>query len=390
MKKFLLLVAAAGICFSAGAQLYRQDSGNVDMLRHTAEKKSQRREIIIPNVEGYKVYKADLHIHTLYSDGHVLPELRVREAWADGLDIIAITDHLEIRKYLGDMLDFGKGYVANTEEHPKQTPKKVVVTDKIDFNVPHNSSVSAAKRFGIHLIRGAEITRNVAEYGHFNCLFTTDNNTILAEDPEVAIRNARAQGAIIMHNHPGWRRKSLDTHAFEDRIYSEGLIDGIEVMNNGEFYPKAIDRAKELGFFISSNTDIHGTIAEVYQGQIRNFTMIMANELTDEAIREALLDHRTVAYSYGTIAGEEKWLKPLFEACVEVEVLRTNEDGSQVVRLVNKSSLLFVLKTKGGRESTLAPSSSVNFTLRPKGTTFTVENAWCGAEQKLTITLLPR
>ncbi|MBR7130339.1 MAG: histidinol-phosphatase, partial [Tidjanibacter sp.] len=85
MKKLLLLVAAASICLSAGAQLYYQDGGNVDMLRHTAEKKSQRREIIIPNVEGYKVYKADLHIHTFYSDGHVLPELRVREAWADGL-----------------------------------------------------------------------------------------------------------------------------------------------------------------------------------------------------------------------------------------------------------------------------------------------------------------
>lgn len=385
MKKFLLLVAAAGICFSAGAQLYRQDSGNVDMLRHTAEKKSQRKEIIIPNVEGYKVYKADLHIHTLYSDGHVLPELRVREAWADGLDIIAITDHFENRKYANDMLSFLKGHVPEGEKH-----ERGVVSDKIDYNLPHNSSVSAAKRQNIMLIRGIELSRNPSEYGHFNCLFTTDNNTINDEDPEVAIRNARAQGAIIMHNHPGWRRKSLDTHAFEDRIYSEGLIDGIEVMNNGEFYPKAIDRAKELGFFISSNTDIHGTIAEVYQGQIRNFTMIMANELTDEAIREALLDHRTVAYSYGTIAGEEKWLKPLFEACVEVEVLRTNEDGSQVVRLVNKSSLLFVLKTKGGRESTLAPSSSVNFTLRPKGTTFTVENAWCGAEQKLTITLLPR
>lgn len=391
MKKFFLFVAAAvGLCCNASAQLYYQDGGNVDMLRHTAEKKSQRKEIIIPNVGGYKVYKADLHIHTFYSDGHVLPELRVREAWADGLDIIAITDHLEIRKYLSDMLDFGKGYVATTEEQPKQTPKKVVVTDKIDFNVPHNSSVGAAKRFGIHLIRGAEITRNVAEYGHFNCLFTTDNNAILAEDPEVAIRNARAQGAIIMHNHPGWRRTSLDTHAFEDRIYSEGLIDGIEVMNNNEFYPRAIDRAKELGFFVSSNSDIHGMISEVFIGQIRNFTMILANELTDEAIREALLEHRTVAYSYGTLAGEEKWLKPLFEACVDVEVLRTNKDGSQAVRLVNKSSLLFVLKSKGGRESTLAPSSSVNYTLRPDGTTFTVENVWCGADQKLTITLLPR
>lgn len=354
------------------------------MLRPVAEKKAQRKEIIIPNIEGYKVYKADLHTHTIYSDGHVLPELRVREAWAGGLDILAITDHYEIRKYANDMLSFLKGHVPEGEKHERST-----VSDKIDYNLPHNSSVNTATRLGILLIRGAEISRDPAKYGHFNALFTTDNNSINVEDPEVAIRNARAQGAIIMHNHPGWRRSSLETHAFEDRIYSEGLIDGIEVMNNNEFYPKAIDRAKELGFFISSNSDIHGMISEVYFDQTRNFTMILAHELTEEAIREALLDHRTVAYSYGTLAGEERWLRPLFEACVDVAVVRTNDNGSQVVRLVNKSSLPFVLKTKGGREATLAPSGSVNYTVRPKGLTLTVENVWCGAEQKLSVTLMP-
>ncbi|MBP3383218.1 MAG: histidinol-phosphatase [Tidjanibacter sp.] len=383
MKKVLLLLAmVAGTALGASAQYHYQDEGNVDMLRPVVKKQSPRKEIIIPNVEGYKVYKADLHTHTMYSDGHVLPEVRVREAFADGLDILAITDHFESRKYANDMLAFLKGHVPEGEKHPRG-----VVSDKIDYNLPHNSSVKAAERAGLLLVRGIEISRDPATYGHFNALFTTDNNTINDKDPEVAIRNARAQGAIIMHNHPGWRRKSLDTHAFEDRIYSEGLIDGIEVMNNNEFYPKAIDRAINLGFFVSANTDIHGTIAEVYGDEIRNFTMILANELTDEAIREALLDHRTIAYSYGTVAGEEKWLRPLFEACVDVEVVRTNDNGSQLVRLVNKSSIPFVLKTKGGRETLLLPSASQNYTIQPKGLTLTVENAWCGAEKKLTIAL---
>ena len=385
MKKGILLFALATLLpLGVSAQYHYQDGGNVDMLRPAVAKKAPRKEIIIPDVEGYKVYKADLHTHTSYSDGQVQPELRVREAHNEGLDILAITDHFENRKYANDMLDFLKGHVPEGEEHQRGP-----VSDKIDYNLPHKSAEKAAERMGIFLIKGIEISRDPAQYGHFNALFTTDNNTINDPDPEVAIRNARAQGAIIMHNHPGWRRSSLETHAFEDRIYSEGLIDGIEVMNNNEFYPKAIDRAINLGFFIASNTDIHGTIAEVYGDQIRDFTMIFANELTEEAIREALLAHRTVAYSYGTLAGEEKWLKPLFEACVDVEIVRTNKD-SQVVRLVNKSSLPFVLKTKGGRESFLAPDSSANFTIRDKGLTLTVENMWCGADKKLSVTFMPQ
>ena len=34
-----------------------------------------RTEIVTPQVNGYNVYKADLHIHTLFSDGDVTPAL---------------------------------------------------------------------------------------------------------------------------------------------------------------------------------------------------------------------------------------------------------------------------------------------------------------------------
>ena len=79
----------------------------------------------------------------------------------------------------------------------------------------------------------------------------TDNNTIYDPDPLQALRNAKAQGALVQHNHPGWTRKSLDMPEFEVQAYGEGLIDGIETMNGSEFYPKAIERAKELGLFVS-------------------------------------------------------------------------------------------------------------------------------------------
>ena len=355
-----------------------------------------RHEFVLPQVDGLNCYTAELHAHTVFSDGEITPEERVKEAWIDGLDILAMTDHIETRRHERDFLKFLKGYSPDKKgfepintrvSRGKHADERGIVSD---LNFSTELALKAAQNYPeLTIIKGVEISREPVHIGHYCALFTTDNNAIYSTDDAQAIRNARAQGAIIMHNHPGWRRSSLETHAFEDRVYSEGLIDGIEVMNNNEFYPKAIDRAINLGFFIASNTDIHGTIAEVYGDQIRDFTMIFANELTEEAIREALLAHRTVAYSYGTLAGEEKWLKPLFEACVDVEIVRTNKD-SQVVRLVNKSSLPFVLKTKGGRESFLAPDSSANFTIRDKGLTLTVENMWCGADKKLSVTFMPQ
>src|SRR6056297_3865302 len=52
-----------------------------------------RKEINLPDIEGYVTLKGDMHSHTIYSDGHVTPEIRVIEAWSEGLDFYSITEH---------------------------------------------------------------------------------------------------------------------------------------------------------------------------------------------------------------------------------------------------------------------------------------------------------
>ncbi len=54
-----------------------------------------RRELRLPEIDGYQLLKCDFHVHTIFSDGIVWPTLRVQEAWEEGLDAIAITDHIE-------------------------------------------------------------------------------------------------------------------------------------------------------------------------------------------------------------------------------------------------------------------------------------------------------
>lgn len=366
MRRIIAILAGMSLCAGLSAQTHYVDSDNKDMLRPFTVTGAERTEIVLPQVNGYNVYKADLHIHTFYSDGQVSPQFRVSEAWRDGLDVIAITDHIEYRvhdAYMAEYLD------VKRHEDDK----------KVDFNVSMRIAQKDAPAYGITVIPGTEITRDAVTVGHYNVLFSTDNNLIYDDDPLVAIRNAKAQGALVMHNHPGWRHTDMVPSAFEQKVYAEGLIDGIEIMNTDEFYPQAIDRALQHGFFMSSNTDVHGATADEYlaRGYYRNMTFILAEENTLEALREALEQRRTLAYSYGMIAGEEGLLKDFFNASVTCRVLQADEDGTKRVALTNNTSLSYYLRFGDDNPILLAPFTTLRFTTDKDGNLeFVVENMW--------------
>ena len=117
MRKYLCAIATAFMSLTAIAQTYYVDSTNPEILKHSETLGTNRTEIFLPQVNGYNVYKADLHTHTLYSDGSVMPAFRVLEAWQQGLDVIAITDHLESRRTEEVMVQYLKKYIS--EEYPE-------------------------------------------------------------------------------------------------------------------------------------------------------------------------------------------------------------------------------------------------------------------------------
>ena len=381
MKKILSLV---GLLISLGQMpstyaqpIYRQDKTNPDIYRHVKAPQMQRKEFHLPDVNGYHVYKADLHLHTMFSDGNVTPEFRVQEAWYDGLDVIAITDHVEGRKWEGRMLKFLKGYL------PKGT---VPVNDRVsrqpadkrgiqaDLNVSYQSAAAVADEYGMTVIPGAEITREPVAIGHFNALFIKDANKIYDANPAVAIENARQQGALIQHNHPGWRRTSVKMTEFETQVYEKGYINGIEVMNGSQFYPSVLQRAQERRLYVAANTDMHLTTQLYYQGEQRNMTLIFAKDKSLQSLKEALKERRTLAYSFGTVAGDEQLVKDFFLACIHAEVIKTDANGKHKVMLTNNSSVDFHLNFNGNSVCLDACSSRV--VSAGKSLSFIVDNLW--------------
>ena len=381
MKRIVIVLALTMAAVAANAQVYYPDSNNPDMTRYTERHEPCRKEIMIPStLNGYNVYKADLHTHSIFSDGLVHPKWRVYEAWQDGLDVMAVTEHIENRAYENMFHEYLKEYTD------KEYQKGPAGLKNVDINFSIREAKKEAVKYGITIIPGSEITRSGSEVGHFNALFTTDNNLIYDEDPVQSIRNAKSQGALVMHNHPGWRRKDIKMTPTEKTAYGEGLIDGVEVMNGGMFFPGIIDRVREYNQFIAANTDVHKTTASDYRltGADRPMRLILAKDKSLESLREALLQRRTIAFGFNTLCGSEELLRDFFHACVKVT--RINETS---VLVTNMTSITFKLQQGKGRILNFDPFTSMVATVKKGSDTvsYRVVNMWTGVDSHPVIEL---
>lgn len=384
MKRFFSLSLVLLVSLPLVAQTYYIDSKNPEILRHAELVDVHRTEIFLPMVNGYNVYKADLHTHTLYSDGSVMPSFRVQEAWQQGLDIIAITDHIESRRTEEVMVKYLEKYIS--DEYPEAVNTFIALEPTpvgsimVDLNFGVRAVQKEAEKYGLAVIPGGEISRCGATIGHFNALFIEDCNLIYDPDPLTSIRNAKAQNALVMHNHPGYRRTNIDYSEVEKQAYAEGLIDGVEVMNGSSFYPGVIDRVHEKGLFIAACTDVHG--ANKYDAFERPMTLIFAKDKSLESIREALEARRTLAIGFNTLSGDEQLLKDFFKAGVKIEVIRKSASGAELL-LTNTTPITYLIRQEGVNQKRITPSTSIIFKVGKGQTTlsFEVLNLFCGADK---------
>lgn len=304
------------------------------MLRMDEFRRTKKRQIIqIPEVNGYQVLKCDFHMHTVFSDGHVWPTVRVQEAWQEGLDAIAITDHIEY------------------------TPHSVDV--KVDHNRSHELAKNAAAENNLIFIKGTEITRNTPP-GHFNALFTTDHTGFIEdrktnEKDREAVMMAANQKAFVFWNHPGWKVNSIEGSyewiEFVDQLKKDGVLQGIEVINGFGLHKKALDWCVDNNLTVMGSTDIHNLVAHDYDlGDYvhRSMTLVFAKDRTEESIREALEAGRTVAWGSKYIAGKEENVRNLFNACVNMGTRFHTKGDRSYYEIQNNSDLYFELELKSG------------------------------------------
>lgn len=284
-----------------------------------------RKEIHIPDILGYKTLKCDFHMHTVFSDGDVWPTVRVQEAWMEGLDVISITDHVEYRPHSQDL--------------------------DADHNRVFEIAEPLANQIGILLIKGAEITRKMPP-GHLNAIFLKNANLIEREDWWEACVEAREQGAFVFWNHPG--RKEQQPQATQwwtdhTRLTGAGIMKGIEIFSENEYYPIALKWADERNLTIFANSDIHAPASRVKGEKQRPVTLVFATEKTAGAVKQALLERRTAAYFGGdTIVGERRFLTPIFLNSIQVKSpqVRLQNHEIKTISIYNDSDISFRLRKR--------------------------------------------
>ena len=366
MKKILLVLAFAGLCISSVDAQNATGKKVPHSARLSNNVPARRTEIILPSVNGFNCYKGDFHIHTSFSDGNVTPGARILEAWYDGLDIVAITDHYEGQKGIKTFFKVAAGHADEGQTFSYKSASK---TGKVstDFEAIHKLAEAQIEKSGLPmlLVRGCEMARNAQSHGHFNVLFLSHFNDLYNKDMAQAFRNAKKQGAIIIHNHPAWRRKTSDKTEFHQQVYNEGLIDGVEVVNGTTFYPQIVRRCLDEKLTMYANTDEHGMTASRFgsAGFHRTMTLVFAKNLTEKAVKDALLKQRTLAYAAGTLIGEESLLKDFLNAAVDCRITKIDEKkGNRTFQVTNMSSITYRLR-RGKLIYELEPFKSLQFYL---------------------------
>lgn len=321
-----LKITLAALALAAGLSASAQPSDwNVQYIKHKSYGPPcafNPRKIDIPDIDGYTTLKVDLHMHTYYSDGDISPRQRVQEAFVEGLDAIAITDHQPA---------FGK-------------------PEGWDYDQTYPIALKEAQVRDVLLIKGMEISHNQNDIGHINVLFVKNCNdykipmTFGQKEAHEALVQAQKEGAWVTGNHPGWPDENSELSQFWIDEIEAGRIQGMEVFNSYEFYPLAIDHIRKYNLAFIGASDEHRAMSFDYDLDkvMRPMTLVFAEERSVEAIHDALKARRTVAFANNLLAGDPKWLLKLFKGSLKIE--KVEDRGSVIrVRIFNQSDIDYFL-----------------------------------------------
>ena len=286
------------------------------------------RSISFPNIKGYLTLVCDLHTHSVFSDGSVWPNIRVTEAQKDGLDAIAVTEHIE--------------YQSHKEDIPH-----------LDRNRSYELANKYSGKSGLMVINGTEITKDMPP-GHANAIFVKDVNKIINNDYMEAYKAARKQGAFVFWNHPHWIGQSKDASVnIADEVkelINKRLLHGVEVTNERTYSDQAIQAALDHDLTMIGTSDVHDLVDWDYNiphGGHRPVTLVFSKKRDQKGLKRALFQGRTIVWYNNLMIGKNEWMSPLIDASLTLDSVGYYKNYElAIIKIRNHSDARFILKNK--------------------------------------------
>lgn len=315
-----------------------------------------------PDLPGYITLTGDFHVHTDFSDGLVWPTIRVDEAVREGIDVIAITDHIE--------------YLPHKDYFPKG----------MSFNSSYNVALPYAKDRNVLLVKAVEITRPMLT-GHFNCLFVDDIDRLDKPDFMSVMEEANKQGAFVFWNHPGWKVQQPDGkpkfHADQEALLKKGWLHGVEFYNLKSAYNFVLDWCNQRNLTVFSNSDVHEPSSDVWvkaKGESRPVTLVFSKDRSLDGVKDALKNGRTLALFHGdSLGGKPEWAEAFFRNSIKVDAPHSEDKDMLWIQVVNKSSVPYKLKNTN---QAMEPKEVL---IKPNGVTLVKVGKAAPATQKFVV-----
>ena len=237
-----------------------------------------------------KQFKANLHSHSIHSDGHLTPE-QMKAAYKDhGYSILCISDHETTNDYSymtePDFLML-TGYEAYIRPDYKFDPFCSEVHLNLFARDPHNVGIVYFQPKSCKYL-SQERQKTVPKYG------PVVEREYTTEFVNQFIQCAKDNGYIVTYNHPVWSQES------HERIMSYEGFFSIEICNWGsmaaagrqeyniDLYHKLLRSGRRL--FVHSADDNHNKEAFDHRknDSFGGFAMVMADKLEYDTVFSAI------------------------------------------------------------------------------------------------------
>lgn len=228
--------------------------------------------------QGGNVYKGNLHAHSTLSDGRLEPEEVLRRYKEAGYHFASISDH---DRYF------------NTTEYDSD---QFIVIPAIEWTVLGPDNIHKG-----HHVHGIWGTREMAEaagdrmFQHLQKLPPRDWEDEGSEHAAVqkCSDDLRSAGNLVIYNHPVWSKLEVADMMIEGltgiEIYNYGCE--IETANGNAtlLWDQLLRRSRKVFGFASDDAHFGFESDSLYYGAFGGWIHVIANELTREALAEAIV-----------------------------------------------------------------------------------------------------